>query len=373
MIDSKIQDLLLNKKIILVCGSGGVGKTTLSASLGILASSLGKKVAVITIDPAKRLANSLGLESLKDKPQKISLSVLKKQKKSGEFYAMMLDTKSAFDELVARYAPDKESREKIYQNKIYQHLSQVIVGSQEYMAMEKLYELSESGQFDLIIIDTPPAVHAMDFLQAPDKMVQAIENSIVKVFIQSAKAMSSKGLKIFSKSSAIIMKIFDKIIGSDFMQEVSQMLLAFHSMLDGFQSRASLVKDLLQKKETSFVMVGVCQENSLNEFEIFSSNLEKEKMNLDLLILNRLLGESSKNKVAIKSLLEKEYGLKLAKKMVHQEKLMKTQRKLEKQFLEEFKKKLKKDQILLGLPYQGKDIHDVSGLWELGQLFTHLQ
>src|SRR5437879_231442 len=179
-----LTELLSRKKIIVCVGSGGVGKTTTSAAIALQAAALGKKVCVLTIDPAKRLANSMGLKALGNQETRISKERLESAgvKGDGELWAMMLETKRTWAELVTKFAPDAAAKERILANHYYQQISSALAGSQEFMAMEKLFELSESGKYDLLVLDTPPTRHALDFLDAPKKMMGFMDESVLKLF-----------------------------------------------------------------------------------------------------------------------------------------------------------------------------------------------
>ncbi len=364
-------DLLSDKKLILVCGSGGVGKTTLSASLALQMAASGKKVMVLTIDPAKRLATSLGLEVLDDKPRKISPKLFQKvtQNGSGELWAMMLDSKSTFDQLVTRFAPSKEVEQKILSNKIYQHMSSMMAGSQEYMAMEKLYEFSQKNDYDLIVIDTPPTTHAIDFLNAPQKMIDALGHSMIHLLLKPAMMVSQKGFKLFEKGSQIILKIFDRITGFAFLQEISEMLVAFKELLGGFQSRAADVKKILASPDTSFILVSACEDKSIEEARYFIKTLKELSLTLSGLILNRVypyyeMSGAKKNKAVkeLKSLM----GDDIAEKMETCFDLFQKRAERDERFKNDMKNILGKKEFLITIPLFESDIHDLEGLYRLG-------
>jgi anion-transporting ArsA/GET3 family ATPase len=256
-------------QIFLICGSGGVGKTTVAASLGLRLATRGKKVIVLTVDPAKRLATSLGLENLGDEPKKIVNPVLSKV--SGEMWAMMLDTKRTFDRLVERHAPSEAARDKIFNNKIYQHLSGMLAGTQEYMAMERLYEVVQQNRYDTVVVDTPPMQNAKDFLSAPQRMMDMVNNSMLHLLIKPAMAVGKTGFRFFEKGSQQILKVFDRITGFAFLQDISEMLIAFQALLGGFEKRASDVRGLLSKNQCRFIVVCTTQDHSVREVQDFIS------------------------------------------------------------------------------------------------------
>jgi len=195
--------LLERTRIIVCCGGGGVGKTTTAASLGYLAAKRGRKVLVMTIDPARRLAQALGLTELGHEPQRIEISTT-----TGELHAMMLDTKRTFDALIEQYAPSKAARETIFANRYYQHLSNSLAGSREFMAMEKVYEFAQGTAFDLLIVDTPPAQHALDFLEAPGRLFDLFEGSFVNLLLQPYRVASRFSFDLFRRSSDRLLKVF---------------------------------------------------------------------------------------------------------------------------------------------------------------------
>jgi anion-transporting ArsA/GET3 family ATPase len=359
---------LADKKLIVVCGSGGVGKTTTAASLGLRAAAEGKKVIVLTIDPAKRLATSLGLEKLTGKPRKISKEMLEAAvgPTEGSLSAMMLDTKSTFDAIVTKYASSKETEKKILENKIYQHLSDMIAGSQEYMAMEKLYEIVSGGGYDLVVIDTPPTTHAIDFLEAPERMVNAIGNSMIHLLIKPAMAIGKTGFNLFSKGSAMILKVFDRITGFAFLQEISEMLFSFQDLLGGFKSRAEDVKKILQDPDTAFVLVAACEDKSVAEVKVFREKLSEAKLPLDGLIVNRVHPEFSEYDDKARALKDR-VGDALAEKMTDVFLDYQKVAKRDHVFIKELKKSLGPDRFITTVPLFETDIHDLAGLYRLSK------
>lgn len=273
-----------NADIYLICGSGGVGKTTVSAALGLKLAGEGLKTAVLTVDPAKRLATSLGLDSIGDEPQKIANG----GKSGGALFAMMLDTKRTFDRLVERHAPNAAARDRIFNNKVYQHLSGMLAGSQEYMAMERLLEIVKLGAYDAIVVDTPPMQNAMEFLEAPDRMRRMIGDSMLHLLIKPSLAVSKVGFKIFEKGAQQILKIMDRIVGFAFLQDISEMLIAFQDMLVGFDERATAVHALIKAPGTRFIVVCAPQENALAETKNFAERLKGMGCRLNKIIANRV-------------------------------------------------------------------------------------
>jgi anion-transporting ArsA/GET3 family ATPase len=248
-----LAERLGERRIIICCGSGGVGKTTTAAAVALGAARAGKKAIVLTIDPAKRLATALGLESLGDVPRRIDLPGA-----PGSLSAMMLDTKRTFDRLIERHVANPERRRSILENRLYQHMSSMIAGSQEYMAMEKLHELHEEGGYDVLVLDTPPTRHALDFLEAPRKMINMTSNSLLEWFLKPGLFVGKAGLiglGVLRKGAEKILSVFDRLAGFSFLHELSEMLALFSELLGGFQERARSVYDLLRRDFVGFLLV----------------------------------------------------------------------------------------------------------------------
>jgi len=278
---------LEQRRYLVVCGSGGVGKTTTAAALGLKAAFQGRRVLVCTVDPARRLATSLGLRLLDEEPRRLDLSKLA-AKPPGELWAMMLDTKRTFDALVERYAPDAAARERILQNRFYRQVSSALAGSHEYMAMEKLLELSGDGRFDLIVLDTPPTSHALDFLEAPDRLVGFLDASILRWFLRPYFVAGRLTVKVVGRTGAVLLKLVDSVLGLQFLQDLSEFFLAFESMYAGFKERATRVYELLRGPDTGFLVVAAPRAASLDEARHFHARLREKDMPFVSFIVNRV-------------------------------------------------------------------------------------
>lgn len=280
---------LTRKGVLVVCGSGGVGKTTIAASLALQAAKLGRRTLVCTIDPSRRLATSLGLSRLEGKPKRLDLSkVLEARGSGGSLHAMALDTKRTFDAVVARYSKDAASRDRILKNRFYVEVSSALAGSQEYMAMERLLELVEDQRFDLVVLDTPPTRHALDFLEAPDRMLGFLDTSILRFFLRPYFVAGRLTLKVATRTGALALKLADRAIGLGFLQELSEFFLAFDGMYDGFKERASRVFDLLRDPGSGFVVVASPSPATLGEALYFHERLEEKKMPFVTFVANRM-------------------------------------------------------------------------------------
>ena len=240
-----IGDVVRDRSIIICCGSGGVGKTTTSAAIALQAARIGRTACVVTIDPARRLANSLGVDELSNRPTKIEGDW------PGQLYALMLDPKSTFDDLIARYSDSDEQADDIRVNRIYRNLTGTLSGTQEYMAMEKLYELVEEGGFDVVVVDTPPSRNALDFLDAPRRLTHFLENRV----FQALMAPTRVGLRFMGVAANALLRTISKVAGADIVHDAVAFFQAFEGMEEGFRLRAARVRELLVQPGTSFVLV----------------------------------------------------------------------------------------------------------------------
>jgi anion-transporting ArsA/GET3 family ATPase len=277
-----IDDLVRRERIIVCCGSGGVGKTTTSAALALRAAEAGRKVVVLTIDPAKRLAQSMGLEQLDNTPHRVP-----GVSGDGELWAMMLDMKSTFDELILEHN-SPEQAEAILANPFYKSMSTNLSGTQEYMAMERLSQLHATGEWDLIVVDTPPSRSALDFLDAPSRMTGLLEGRMMKVILAPAKAAGRGGFKLLSSGVAIVSNLFARMFGAQFITDISAMFAAMEQMFGGFSERARTVYELLGTDGTAFVVVAAPESDALREASFFVERLREEDMPLAGLVVNRV-------------------------------------------------------------------------------------
>jgi anion-transporting ArsA/GET3 family ATPase len=281
-----VSDILEGKEVCICAGSGGVGKTTTSAAIATGLAARGAKVCVLTIDPAKRLADSLGLEEMGNEASKVDPSLFEAQgiEMKGELWAMMLDAKETFDDLVRRHAPDEETRDRVLSNRIYQQISAALAGSQEYMAMEKLFELHSEGRFDVLVLDTPPSREALDFLDAPKRLTQFIEGRSMKVFMKP----TGIGMKIAGRGASMMFGILKRLVGFDLLADLSEFFNAFSGMVDGFQERAKRVNELLADPATCFLVVCGPQGEPISEAVYFHRKLVEAKLPFGGVIVNKV-------------------------------------------------------------------------------------
>ena len=241
-----IAELVKNKQIIVCAGSGGVGKTTTAAAIALQAAVDGKKAAVLTIDPARRLASALGLKELSDEPTKVSTRKLAGVEVKGELHALMLDTKSTFDKVVMRYAPTPRTGRADHRNRFYRNISGTLSGTQEYMAMEKLYELHAEGGFDLLVIDTPPTRNALDFLDAPRRMTDFFESRVLRWFLMPYMKAGGGIMRVANVAAMTFLKVVKRIIGAEVLEDTAEFFGNLEGMYEGFKQRAREVASLLQ-------------------------------------------------------------------------------------------------------------------------------
>ena len=288
--DPKLDAMLADREIIVCVGCGGAGKTTVAAALALEAARRGRKALVLTIDPARRLADALGVGSLGNHPEAIPRETLDALgvPQRGNLSAVMLDIKRTFDDLVERFSESEEARNQVLENSIYQHASNALAGSVEYSAMEKVFELHESGAFDLIVVDTPPAQHALDFLEAPQRLLEFLDSRLVKMLIHPAFAAGRFGFRLFHRGTQRVLQFLERITGIGFLEDLSEFLIAFDAMAVGYRDRAHNVQSLLLGPRSSFVLVAGPGTESTRHATDFLDRLEGYGVPLAGVLLNRI-------------------------------------------------------------------------------------
>jgi anion-transporting ArsA/GET3 family ATPase len=281
-----LERLLAAKEIVIHCGSGGVGKTTTAAAAAAMAAThLGGKVLVLTVDPAKRLANALGIERFGNVETRVPADAFSTAgvEPRGELWAAMLDTKQSWDDLIRRHAPDAKTRDAILANPLYQNLMGRFVQSHDYIAMERLYDLHASGTYDLIVVDTPPTRNAIDFLEAPARMADFFSSRLLRWLTAPARS------RVVNFASKPFYTVADRILGTQFLQDIAEFFLLMQGMYDGFVERAQAVEKVLHDKRTTFVVVSTLEAAPVREAEFFIEELRARKLHLGALVLNKVL------------------------------------------------------------------------------------
>ncbi len=365
-----VAELLTDKKVCICAGSGGVGKTTTSAAIAAGMAAQGKKVAVLTIDPAKRLADSLGLPELGNEERQVDPALFMEagaDHGEGELWAMMLDSKATFDEVVRRHAPDEETRERILSNRIYQQLSGALAGSQEYMAMEKLFEIWAEDRYDLLVLDTPPSRNALDFLDAPRRLTQFIEGRSLQVFLRP----TGFATKIIGGGTSMMLSVLKRITGMDLLNDLQEFFQAFSGMVGGFQERAKRVNELLADEQSTFLVVCGPQGEPISEAVYFHRKLVEADLPFGGVIVNKvhyeLDGEVAGSDDSLAEALEDTLGSadlagRVAANFADYDALARRDRKNVRHLAKEMRTR-----AVIEVPYLDHDVHDLAGLMEINR------
>jgi len=279
-----------SRRIVVCVGSGGVGKTTVAAAIGLAGALDGQRVLVCTIDPARRLASAMGLGALGNLEARVPPEAFRAAGLAprGELFAMMLDVKRTWDELVTRHAPDPARRDRILKNRLYHQMSAALAGSQEYMAMEKLHELATDRDYDLIVLDTPPTAHALDFLDAPGRILDFLGNDAARTILAPAAGAGRLGLRLAQLGSATLVRTLARFTGAEMLHDLAEFLRGFQGMYEGFKARAAAVRVLLGQPTTGFLLVASPSPLSIEEALGFHERLQREGMPVAGLVANRV-------------------------------------------------------------------------------------
>lgn len=283
---SPIDRLLATKEIVVACGPGGVGKTTTAAALGAtVAARRRAKVLVLTIDPARRLADALGIEGIGNTARQVPAEAFRALgvTPEGELYAAMLDMKQSWDGLVRRHAPDATTAAQILSNPLYDNIASKFASSHEYIAMERLYEIHSAGDYDLVVVDTPPTRNALDFLEAPGRLADFFSSRLLRWLIVPSRS------RLVTLASRPFYQVADKILGTQFLQDIAEFFMAFQTMYDGFVARAEAVSQLLRDERTTFMVVTTLESVPAREAEFFLGALRERRLDVGLLVVNKVL------------------------------------------------------------------------------------
>ncbi len=276
--------------MLVTVGAGGVGKTTTAAALAVAAAARGKRVLCLTIDPAKRLAESLGLDHMRTEavvvaPERFQAAGVPH---TGSLTVMMLDTKRTFDELVRKHSSSPEKAERLLQNRLYQYVSTSLAGTQEYMAMEKLVAVKADPRYDLIVLDTPPTANALDFLDAPERLMGALDSPAMRWFVEAFQSTGKVSFNVLAKSAAMVLRTIGKITGGGLLQDMARLITELNELFGGFRERAGQVQRELRSKDVDFLLVTSPAPMSVREVLYFSERLRTSAMPRGAFIVNRM-------------------------------------------------------------------------------------
>jgi anion-transporting ArsA/GET3 family ATPase len=358
-----LQRAVERHSVLVTVGSGGVGKTTVAATLALRAAMEGKGSLVLTIDPAKRLANALGLSALGNTETKIADETFDQAGLAprAELRAMMLDMKRTWDELIERRAP-KERRERILNNRFYQSLSTALAGSQEYVAMEKLWELRTQRDYPLIVLDTPPTAHALDFLEAPNRILDFLDNDAAKWVLTPALAAGKFGLKLFNLGGSYLARTLSRITGTEALQQLADFMLSISGMNETFRERAQQTRALLEADSTAFVLVTGPMPERLDEALYFYELLNEHRMRIAAVVVNRVHPPPAPDLRAQLGLLEPLLRTKFEKTLNENEHLASQDAK----GIERLRRAVGETPVIL-VPRFERDVHDLAGLYEVSR------
>ena len=370
----RIDDLVDDRRVVICCGTGGVGKTTTAAVLALEGARRGRKACVVTIDPARRLADALGIERLTNDPTEIDpklwADIGAEVVPGGRLSAMMLDTKSTFDLLVTRNASSPEQARRILENTFYRNVSGALGGTQEYMAMEKLHELHDEGDFDLIVVDTPPTRHALDFLDAPQRLTRLLDNRVFRLLMMPTRAY----LRVASVAVQTFLRTVARVVGSEVIEDVVAFFRAFEGMEEGFRERAAVVGEILTDPATAFVLVSSPRRDAMQEATFFADRLAEAGQSVQALIVNRVhpsFGDETPAGLRAASETLRNAGTEPAARLAALYDNLADFREiatLEREHLEALRVRVGGDTVLAYIPYLAHDVHDFATLHEVGDL-----
>jgi anion-transporting ArsA/GET3 family ATPase len=362
---STIEPRIAGRRIVVCAGSGGVGKTTVSAALAAGMATDGRRVAVVTIDPARRLAEALGLPAEGNREYRVDPERLAEAglRSDGELWALTLDAKLTFDELIERNAPDAATRETILRNPIYRQLSGAVAGSQEYMAMEKLYELHQSGRYDLIVLDTPPTRNALDFLDAPGRLARFIDSRSLQLFRGSGRA----GLGLVGRGAGTIFSVLKRATGLDLLRDLADFFNAFGGMAEGFSERAHRVEALLRDDATNFLLITSPRAAAIADAGYFHDKLVESGMPFGGIVVNRVrepvaAKPTPKLETELTDLLDAPLARKVLRDLRDHSRLAER----DAVNVERMRAELGGD-LLIAVPERSGDVHDLDGLADVAR------
>jgi anion-transporting ArsA/GET3 family ATPase len=349
---------IIDRKEIVICaGAGGVGKTTTAAAIALGMAGRGLKVAVLTIDPARRLAGSLGLPELAGEERRVEIDA------DGELWAMQLDPKRTFDDLIEKHAPDESTRDAVLSNRIYQELSNAVAGSQEYMAMEKLYELYQEERYDLLVLDTPPTRNALDFLDAPERLSRFVDSRSLQLFMRPGKV----GLKVFGRGTGMLFSVLKRVTGVDLLQDVSDFFASFGDMAEGFRERAARTGELLADPRTTFLLVTSPRRAAIDEAIFFHRRLRERGLPFGGAVVNRMSPLAVEGDPVDEAELERLLGDRLGKRVAGNLEDYEAIAIRDRENVERLAGELEGGAAPILVPHLDDDVHDIAGLMQMNE------
>ena len=346
---------LSGKRVVIVAGSGGVGKTTTSAALALGLAADGKRVAVVTIDPARRLATALGLEELGNEPHRVEGVDL-----AGELWAMQLDAKRTFDDLIELLAPNERAASDVLGNRIYRELSGAMTGSQEFTAVAKLYELHRDPRWDVVVLDTPPSRNALDFLDAPDRLTGFLDGRALQVIL----APTGLAARVVGRGTSVVFSVMRKLTGIDLLEDLSVFFRSLSGLIDGFRRRAAGVKELLGDPDTTFLLVTSPEREPVEEAIFFHGRLRDAGMPFGGIIVNRVHRAPETDAEVARAELAGELGERLAGKVADTLRDVEVLARRDAEAVERVKRELGVEDPVL-VPLLDHDVYDLEGLARL--------
>ena len=361
-----LAERLIGKDVCVCAGPGGVGKTTTAAAIALGLAQRGQRVAVVTIDPARRLASALGVQGLTNEPRRVDPDLLAAQgvDPPGELWATMLDAKVTFDALIGQLAPDERAREEALSNRIYQEVSSAVAGTQEFSAIAKLYELHRAGTFDTIVLDTPPSRNALDFLDAPTRMTRFLEGRALKMFL----VPGGLAARVVGRGTGLVLSMFSRFTGVDLLTDLSAFFGSLAGMVDGFRERAHAVDELLRDPATGFLLITSPEPEQVREALYFAELLTAAGMHRSALIVNRVHrdGLEGHTPLEVQALLTDELGERLAARVAGNLADFDILAQRDRASVERLKLALRDSEPIL-VPHLDEDVHDLAGLARIAE------
>jgi len=370
-----LRPLLEGKQIVVCVGAGGVGKTTVAATLALGFAQRGERVLCITIDPAKRLADSLGLGTMSEEEQLVSPELFTRAgvEIAGQLTVLMLDTKRTFDDLVRRHASSPEVRDRILQNRIYSYVSTSLAGTQSYMAMEKVLLVRQDPRFDRIVLDTPPTSNALDFLDAPERLIEAIDSAAMRWLVQAVEKSGRFSLNLVARGVALVLRGIGRLTGKGFLEHLAEFVVELNELFGGFRERAAAVAKAFRSPEMAYVLVTSPAPAAIDEVSYFAAHLRAQGMHPDAVVVNRVQPTPAPASAAEVARAARELGLEASpavlENILRAAEDERTRAAFEAQQLETLERSLgEAPPSILRVPVLARDVHDVASLSRVAAL-----